>query len=87
MSEQLVFSGRLSSQVRQCFARKLVQITRNGDVIASDTTDRRGRYSVARRIRRGGRYQAVFSGYQFGTHPHNHTCAASSSNVIRIRIR
>ena len=83
----VVFSGTLSSARRRCYAHQTVQITRNGVVIATTTTDKDGQYSIALRLRRGGRYQAIFTGDQFGTHPHNHICAADSSRRIRIRVR
>ena len=85
--QRVTFSGALKSKNRRCFRGKTVSITRRGRVIASDTTNRRGRYSVSKKIRKAGPYRAVFTGFTFGTHPHNHTCSSSSSSITRIRIQ
>lgn len=83
--QRVTFSGVLKAKNRRCFRGKTVSITRKGRVIASTTANNRGKYAVSKKLRKGGRYRATYGGFQFGVHPHSHTCSASSSGVVRIR--
>jgi len=86
--EKVIFRGALKSKNRRCFRNRQIEILRNGNVFATAQTNDRGRYRVAKRVTRSGRYKARFNGYgPFGTHPHNHSCAPSHSNSIWIRTR
>ena len=83
----VIFRGALKSPNRRCIRNKTIKITRNRTHFARTVTNTRGKYRIAKKVRRPGKYRAVFEGFQFGVHPHSHTCAAVSSGPIRIRIQ
>jgi len=83
---KVTFSGRILVGKKKCKARKEIQITRNRKRFAVTTTNGRGKFSITKRVRKPGRYRAVYEGFTFGAHPHNHICSSSSSKAVRIRI-
>ena len=83
---KVTFSGRIIVGKKKCKARKEIQITRNRKRFATVTTNGRGKFSITKRVRKAGRYRAVYAGFAFGAHPHSHICSASSSNTVRIRV-
>ena len=84
--QRVTFSGSLKARNRKCVRSKTITIKRRARVVATVTTNRRGKYSVSKRVRRGGPYRAVYSGYSFGAHPHSHLCRSRTSRTVRIGI-
>jgi hypothetical protein len=80
------FTARLTSAKRTCFANRKVQLLRNGVVVGAQRTNSLGKVIFYRTIRFTARWKARFRGFVFGVHPHVHTCLASTSNVIRVRV-
>ena len=88
--DRVTFSGRLQSPRRFCRRHSRIQLVhlRSGNVVGTDVTNRRGRWVITKRARRGiHRYFARFNGKTRGVHPHRHTCNGSRSGFVKVRTR
>ena len=84
----VTFSGKLSSDRAGCVKQSTVNLIKvgTGDV-ATTTTNNRGRYSFTRHVRATARWKVRFPGKVLdAVHPHNHTCDASTSSRVRVRV-
>lgn len=83
------FFGRLKSARPKCRRFKRINLIRkrDGAVVGSDRTNRRGRYSILKRVYRTNRFYTRFNGTVRGVHPHRHTCLASRSRSRRVIVR
>jgi hypothetical protein len=90
----VTFSGRLSpgNQLvtggRACINDSKIKLIQIGEgVVGSDRTNAHGRYEINERVNETARFRVRYAGEVLNsTHPHNHTCEASSSNRIRVRV-
>lgn len=85
---EMTFSGRLKSDRDACKKASTVNLVKVGvGTVSTTTTDNRGRYSFSKKVRATNRWKVRFSGKVLNAvHPHNHTCEASSSESIRVRV-
>jgi hypothetical protein len=82
------FSGELSSGKRACITNSRIRLIQIGEgVVGSDRTNGQGRYVIRERVEETARFRVRYAGEVLNsTHPHNHTCEASSSSRIRVRV-
>lgn len=82
------FSGELSSEKKKCINNSKIRLIQVGEgVVGGDKTDGQGRYLIRERVEETARFRVRYAGEVLnGTHPHNHTCEASKSNRIRVRV-
>ncbi|MGH2590920.1 MAG: hypothetical protein ACRDGW_09000 [Actinomycetota bacterium] len=82
------FSGELSSGKKACINDSRIRLIQIGEgVVGSDRTNGQGRYVIRERVEETARFRVRYSGEVLNsTHPHNHTCEASSSSRIRVRV-
>jgi hypothetical protein len=66
----------------ECRDGQTVRLIVNGQVIASTTTDAKGRYAFAYTPQPPVRIQTRFGGSQSGNHPHRHICRPSESRLV-----
>ena len=85
--DDVVFSGRLRARHKKCRSHQVVELYRNGRLIATTTTNSGGHYRFRRQIFRTGTYRVKFAGFVGGTHPHSHTCKRSSSPRVKVHVR
>lgn len=85
---QVTFSGQLSSGKKACIDFSKVKLIKVGaGVVASRHTDGTGHYEFTKRVHETARWRVTFPGEVLNaTHPHNHTCEASSSEKIRVPV-
>jgi len=86
--DRVRFSGRLQSSRRFCRRHSRIRLVhmRSGNVVGTDVTNRRGRWVITKRARRGiHRYFARFNGKTRGVHPHRHSCNGSRSAFVKVR--
>lgn len=84
----VTFSGKLSSEKKACINDSKINVIKVGTgVVASRHTDATGHYEYRRPVWTTARWRVTFPGKVLNaTHPHNHTCEASSSNSIRVTV-
>jgi len=84
----VVFKGRLLSDNDRCVRNSRIQLILVGQgVVAKTRTDGRGRYSFEQVVNETSRWRTRFKGKVLtAEHPHNHTCASSRSDVVRVRV-
>lgn len=84
----VTFSGKLSSGKDACINNSKIKLIEIGEgVVGSDRTNRNGRYEIDERVDETARFRTRYAGEVLNaTHPHNHTCDASSSERIRVRV-
>ena len=85
--DTVTITGKLAGP-RHCRPGQTIQLLRVGSgVIATTTTDAAGRYRFEIVASEPMAVQAHFGGSGSGVHPHSHLCAASTSRVLRVKIR
>lgn len=85
---RVTFSGKLSSGNHACEVNSKVTLIKIGQgAVGSDRTNAKGRYSITKKVSKTARWRTKFAGKVLSaTHPHNHTCGASASSRIRVRV-
>ncbi len=83
----VTISGRLVGKP-ECRAFQPIELIRLGTAeTQTTTTDAQGRYTFQVTVSEDSAFQAHFRGTRDGRHPHAHVCSASTSRVLRIRVR
>lgn len=84
----VTFFGKLQSVKDRCESNSVVKLVKIGTgVVARDRTGLRGGYSFVRTINNTARWKTRFDGKVLNAvHPHDHTCDASQSDPIRVRV-
>ena len=86
--KMVTFSGRLTSEKKACVRDSRINLVKAGVVVAHRRTDGVGRYVIHHRVRHTAHWRVHFAGKVLNVvHPHNHTCAASWSSRIRVRVK
>ena len=82
----VTFRGKLHSPTPACRSGSRIRLIKVGQgVVARTRTNFAGIYRFRRRVHQTSRWRVDFPGEILSAvHPHNHTCAASSSNSIRV---
>jgi hypothetical protein len=82
------FFGELSSDKTACVNGSRIKLIKIGEgVVATRRTNAQGDYSFRVTVTETSRWRTRYGGEVLNaTHPHNHTCEASSSNRIRVRV-
>lgn len=85
---RVTFSGELSSDKKACVNGSKITLIQIGEGrVASRRTDAQGDYSFRVAVTETSRWRTRYGGEVLNaTHPHNHTCGASASNRIRVRV-
>lgn len=85
---RVTFSGELSSEKKACVNGSKITLIQIGEgPVATRRTDAQGDYSFRVAVTETSRWRTRYGGEVLNaTHPHNHTCEASASNRIRVRV-
>jgi hypothetical protein len=89
--DKVVVFGKLKSAQRDCRADETVILFRKkrgpDRRLGTDQTDNEGEYRFKLRPRRSMRVYTRFSGSVQTSYGHSHTCTASRSKTIRLRVQ
>ena len=84
--DKVDFFGKLSSPRKKCRSRQKVSLFKGNKKVATQRTNRRGRYEFTQKVRRTKTWHTEYKGRTFGTHPNMKHCEPSRSNDERVEV-
>ena len=85
--DQVVLTAHLKSDWKKCYSNRRVKLFRYGTKVSYDSTNSQGIAVFKFDAQYTAKWQVQFTGRQWGTHPHSHTCLASQSQTIKIVVK
>jgi succinylglutamate desuccinylase len=81
--------GRLNSPKKECEANQTIALYMDGKKVGTTTTDNTGYYRFSKKISKKGshKFTTRFEGTVSGVHPNIHTCQATESNVVKVKVK
>jgi hypothetical protein len=83
----ITISGKLNSGDPFCRSGQTIQLLQGGVVLATTVTDAKGTYSFTQTVSTDATFQTFFAGSVSGVHPDTHDCAASTSRILKVKVK
>jgi hypothetical protein len=80
----ITISGKLNSGDPFCRSGQTIELLQVG---TTTVTDAKGRYSFTQTVSTDSTFQTFYAGSVSGVHPNTHDCAASTSRVLKVKVK